>query len=96
MHWLLVGVQVALAVTLLDGAGLLLRSLQALGRVSPGFDPSHILTLHISGGWGETADYKKLTARVDRTLDELRHVPGVEATATSATLSPRPACAACS
>ncbi|PYV19591.1 MAG: ABC transporter permease [Acidobacteria bacterium] len=91
MHWLLVGVQVALAVTLLDGAGLLLRSLQALGRVSPGFDPSHILTLHISGGWGETADYKKLTARVDRTLDELRHVPGVEATATSATLPGVPA-----
>jgi putative ABC transport system permease protein len=33
-QWLLVGVQVALAVTLLAGAGLLLRSFQALGRVS--------------------------------------------------------------
>ena len=34
----LVGVQVALAVTLLFGAGLLLRSFQELGRVSAGFN----------------------------------------------------------
>ena len=58
LQWLLVGVQVALAVTLLAGAGLLLRSFQALGRVSPGFDSSHILTLHVSASWGETADVR--------------------------------------
>jgi putative ABC transport system permease protein len=86
LQWLLVGVQVALAVTLLAGAGLLLRSFQALGRVSPGFDSSHILTLHVSGSWGETADRKTLTQRIDRTVDTLRGVPGVEAAATSATL----------
>lgn len=86
LQWLLVGVQVALAVTLLAGAGLLLRSFQALARVSPGFDPSHVLTLHIAGGYGETADMKALTQRINRTLDALRRVPGVEATATSATL----------
>ena len=91
LQWLLVGVQVALAVTLLAGAGLLLRSFQALGRVSPGFDPSHILTLHISGGWGETADMKGLTQRIDRTLDFLRSVPGVEAVATSGFLPGVPA-----
>lgn len=44
----LVGVQVALAVTLLAGAGLLLRSFQALGRVAGGFDPDHVLTFRIS------------------------------------------------
>jgi len=86
LQWLLVGVQVALAVTLLAGAGLLLRSFQALGRVSPGFEASHILTLHISGSWGETADMPGLMQRVDRILEALRSVPGVEATATSATL----------
>jgi len=85
-QWLLVGVQVALAVTLLAGAGLLLRSFQALGRVSPGFETAHILTLHISGSWGETADMKGLTQRIDRTIDSLRNTPGVEAAATSATL----------
>lgn len=40
LQWVLVGVQVALAVTLLVGAGLLLRSFQELGRIYPGFDPN--------------------------------------------------------
>jgi len=91
LQWLLVGIQVALAVTLLAGAGLLLRSFQALGRVSPGFDPSCVLTLHISGGWGETGDMKRLTERIDRTLDFLRSVPGVEAAATAGFLPGVPA-----
>ncbi len=86
LQWLLVGVQVALAVVLLVGAGLLLRSFQELGRVSAGFDASHVLTLRISGNWGETVDMKKLRNRIDRTLNELRAVPGVRAAAISATL----------
>ena len=79
----LVGVQVALAVTLLAGAGLLLRSFQELGRVSPGFDPERVLTFHISTSWGETADQKGSKQRVAGILDALRSVPGVEAAATS-------------
>ncbi len=86
LQWSLVGVQVALAVTLLFGAGLLLRSLQQLSLVSPGFDPSHVLTLHISGGWGETVDLKGLAQRIDRNLDAIRAVPGVEAAAISSSL----------
>ncbi|MBV9264541.1 MAG: ABC transporter permease, partial [Acidobacteriaceae bacterium] len=86
MQWILVGVQVSLAVTLLVGAGLLLRSFQELGRVSPGFDPTHVLTLRISGNWGETTDYKKVIQRIDRSLDQLRATPGVRAAATSAVM----------
>jgi putative ABC transport system permease protein len=86
LQWFLVGVQVALAVTLLSGAGLLLRSFQELGRVFPGFDPGHVLTFRISGSYGETVDWKALTQRIDRTIEELRSVPGVEAAAASATL----------
>jgi len=86
LQWLLVGTQVALAVTLLAGAGLLLRSFQALGRVSPGFQASHVLTFHVSASWGETADMAGLTQRIDRTLERLRGVPGVEAAATSGAL----------
>jgi putative ABC transport system permease protein len=91
LQWLLVGVQVALAVTLLSGAALLLRSFQALGRVSPGFDPSHVLTLHISANWGETANMKGLTQRIDRTIEALANMPGVEAAATSSSLPGVPA-----
>jgi len=83
LQWLLVGIQVALAVTLLSGAGLLLRSFQELGRVTPGFDPSHILTFQISTGWGETGDLKRLRQRTDRIMETLRATPGVEAIAIS-------------
>src|SRR6266700_772245 len=86
LQWLLVGVQVALAVTLLAGAGLLLRSFQELGRVSPGFDPNRVLTFHISASYAETADWKGLTQRIDRTIDSLGSMPGVETAATAGAL----------
>jgi putative ABC transport system permease protein len=83
LQWLLVGVQVALAVTLLAGAGLLLRSFQQLGRVSPGFDATHILTFQLSMNWGETGDMKKLRQFTDRILETLRATHGVDAAAIS-------------
>jgi putative ABC transport system permease protein len=86
LQWLLVGMQVALAVTLLAGAGLLVRSFEELGRVSPGFDPTHVLTFHISASYAETTNMKALTQRIDGVLDSLRALPGVSDVATSATL----------
>jgi putative ABC transport system permease protein len=86
VQWVLVGTQVALAVMLLLGAGLLLRSFQQLGRVSAGFESSHVLTFRISGNWGETANYKALTQRIDRTLETIRATPGVISAATTAML----------
>jgi len=86
MQWVLVGVQVTLAVTLLVGAGLLLRSMDELGQVAPGFDPTHVLTLQVSGSWGETTNMPGVISRINRTLDGLRTLPGVEDAATSAML----------
>ena len=91
LQWLLVGVQVTLAVTLLVAAGLLLRSFQELARVSPGFDAGHVLTFQVSGSWGETTDMKNVIQRIDRTLDSLRSLPGVEGAATAAMLPGVPA-----
>jgi predicted permease len=82
VQFVLVGVQVAFAVTLLAGAGLLLRSFQELGRVSPGFDPERVLTFHISTTWGETADRNAGRQLVTRILDGLRTTPGIENAAT--------------
>jgi putative ABC transport system permease protein len=90
LQWFLVAVQVTLAVTLLTGAGLLLRSLQQLNRVSPGFDPSNILTFQISGSWAETANMPALNRRIDTTLDAIRAIPGVEAASTSVFLPGMP------
>lgn len=79
IHLVLVGIQISLAVTLLAGAGLLIRSFHELGRVAPGFDPARVLTFRISANWGETGNRKALKQRTARTLDELRSVPGIEA-----------------
>lgn len=82
-QWLLVGVQVALSVTLLAGAGLLLRSFEKLSRVDPGFDPTRVLAFRVSGNWSESADWDRLAQRISGTLDELGALPGVQAAATS-------------
>ena len=79
-QFVLVGVQVALAVTLLAGAGLLLRSFQALGRVAGGFDPDHVLSFRISASWGETGG-KQAGQTVKRILEAVAAVPGVESSA---------------
>jgi putative ABC transport system permease protein len=83
---MLVSIQVALAVCLLSGSGLLLRSFQALSEVSPGFDAAHVLAFRLTGSYGETADLTALRNGVNRTLDELRSLPGVDAVAVSLSL----------
>jgi putative ABC transport system permease protein len=83
IQWLLVGVQVTLAVTLLTGAGLLVRSLQNLDRVSPGFDATHVLMFQLTGSWAETTNMDSMNRRIDSTLDNLRNLPGVQDAATA-------------
>src|SRR4051812_8974103 len=83
LQWALVGVQVALSVTLLFGAGLLIRSFDRLARVPLGFDPGRVMTFRITGNWGETNDMVALKGRVLGTLEALRATPGVAAAATS-------------
>jgi predicted permease len=82
-QWWLVGVQVALSVTLLVGAGLLVRSLHALSRVEPGFDPDRVLTFLVSASFGEDPDYGRTVERINRTLDALTALPDVEVAATA-------------
>ncbi len=80
LQWLFVGVQVALSVVLLAGAGLLIRSFQELSRVDPGFEPSRILSFRVGGTFN---DFPALALRVEEILGELRALPGVEAASTS-------------
>lgn len=86
LQWLLVGVQITLSVALLSGAGLLVRSIEALSRVDLGFDATHVLTFSISGRFGEAGGYDGLVQRMNTTLDELAVLPGVEGVATSSML----------
>jgi len=90
MQWLLVGVQMTLAVTLLTGAGLLVRSFDKLSRVDPGFDASRVLTFRVSASFGEERDYTRTVQRINRTIDALSALPGVETAATTLSLSGLP------
>jgi len=80
---LLVSAQVALAIVLLAGSGLLIRSLSRLGQVSLGFDPEHVLAFRISGSFAETNDRPRLAQRLNRTLENVQTIPGVRAAALS-------------
>ncbi len=83
LQWTLVGIQVALTVTLLTGAGLLLRSYDALTRVDPGFEIDSILTFRITSYYGESGGTERLLQRIHETIDELSALPGVESAATA-------------
>jgi putative ABC transport system permease protein len=85
VQWSLVGVQVALSVTLLAGAGLLLRSFDALSRVDTGFEPERVLAFRVSASNLEFAR-SDVPARVERTRAGLEALPGVEAAAVSGML----------
>jgi putative ABC transport system permease protein len=78
MRRTLVVAQVALSVVLLVSAGLLTRSLIALSRVKPGFDPSHTLTMQFRLPEAKYTTAARIADMFTRTLAEIRAVPGVE------------------
>jgi len=77
-RYVLIVSQIALALMLLVGAGLLMRSFLRLREVSPGFDPENILTLSISL---TRADYPQAdprrTAFFKEALARIASIPGV-------------------
>ena len=77
----LVVVQLALSLALLACAGLLTRSLMALQRVDPGFDTDHLLTAQFRLAPTKYDSPEKIIAMFDRTIAEIRALPGVEAAA---------------
>ena len=81
MRALLVVSEVALSLTLLIGAGLLFRSLRRLINVSPGFDPSQVLTLQDTVLGQKYNDNTVLRQLIAEDVSRLRAVPGVLAAA---------------
>jgi putative ABC transport system permease protein len=74
----LVVAEVALAFVLLVSAGLLLRSLERLFAVDPGFDTSHLLTMQVQVS-GQRFDKETAERFFARALEAVRRVPGVDA-----------------
>lgn len=72
--------EVALAVVLLVGAGLLTRTLWALAHVPLGFNPEGVMTLRTSLPVSANTPYRSFPARSDfyrRVLEKVTTVPGV-------------------
>ncbi|HKY31027.1 MAG TPA: ABC transporter permease [Candidatus Polarisedimenticolia bacterium] len=77
LHHVLVGSQMALSITLLVGAGLLLRSFLTLLAVDPGFRPENLLTLRFSLSGERYGSTERMTLFYDELLRQVRDVPGV-------------------
>jgi putative ABC transport system permease protein len=86
----LVVIEVAMTLVLLIGAGLMMKSMNALARVDPGFDPRSVLTAQLSVPGRRYIDeqlerrfsplaYSRLTRFFADVIDETRSLPGVSA-----------------
>jgi len=73
--------EIALAVILVVGAGLLIRSLWQLRAVNPGFDPQGLVTFFISPPPLRAEDPARLAALYTQVEDATRQLPGVTSVA---------------
>jgi putative ABC transport system permease protein len=89
---LLVVMEVAVALVLLAGAGLLLRSFQRLISVEPGFNPEKLLTLQVWLPWQNEPEKGRYFTNAQRrsfyeaALENVRRVDGVRAVALTSRL----------
>ena len=70
--------QVALALVLLIGAGLLMKSLSRLQSVEPGFDANNLLTMRVNLPTRKYDSDPKLLNFFKQATEQIRAIPGVE------------------
>ncbi len=84
----LVVAQMALALVLLTGSGLLIRSFQAQRSVDPGFsNPEEVLTFRIGIGSGEIEDHAEVALTYEDMWRRLQEIPGVTSVGASTNLT---------
>ena len=70
--------EVALAVVLLAGAGLMIRTLQQLGNVPLGFDPENVLAVNVDLPEAKYEGPERIAEFYRRALERVAALPGVE------------------
>lgn len=85
-HGAFVVAEVALTFVLLIGAGLLLRTFVALGRVDPGFSARGVLTINTSLSYPKLTGARRYAAFYERFVESLQKLPGVTAAGSSSEL----------
>jgi predicted permease len=84
----LIAGEIAMAVVLMIGAGLMIRSLAALWRVNLGYNPEHAITFSVSLPTSANTTEAETRARLREFDASMRAIPGVDAV--SVTLGSRP------
>jgi putative ABC transport system permease protein len=79
----LVASQVALALTLLIGAGLLSQTFFRLLRLSPGFDPENVFTASVFVPMDKYKTKEQVSSIYDRITEEIKALPGIESVGAS-------------
>ncbi|HEY3741068.1 MAG TPA: ABC transporter permease, partial [Bryobacteraceae bacterium] len=82
----LVVIEMALAIVLLAGAGLLIRTFAALHAVDPGFDPRNVLTLETSLTGAKYNTSAGVSDLARRAIEKIEALPGVVSAAGSSYL----------
>jgi len=77
----LVVVEVALALVLLAGAGLMIKSFWRLQQVDPGFDPQSLLSLEVTLPAAKYPEQHQRAAFYQQALEKISALPGVRAAA---------------
>ena len=84
----LVVTELALAVMLVTGAGLLIKSLWRLQHVDPGINPERVLTMQYSLRGQRYRELSSIREFGDRLVTQVQSLPGVQAAAISNSLPP--------
>jgi putative ABC transport system permease protein len=79
----LIVIEVALALVLLVGAGLLIKSFRRLQEVDPGFDPRNVLTMRLFLPESKYPEPQQRQAFFEQILRRIEALPGVQAAGTS-------------
>ena len=82
----LVVAEIALALVLLVGAGLLLKSSWHLQQVNPGFTPERVLKMHLSLPGSKYPEGTNVEAFYQQLLESLSGLPGVQAAGMSSSV----------
>ena len=88
-HWsrgALVAAEVALSLVLLVSAGLLVRTLEYLNGLNPGFDARNVISAEASLQDARYSTSAAVNLLYRRTLDRIRAIPGVQSAAVALTL----------
>ncbi len=76
--------QVALALVLLTGGGLLLRTIRNLWTVNPGFNPQGVVTFQVGLSPAATSKPSRARSTYQSMAERIRQIPGIEAADISA------------